>query len=97
MLSATFHDWDGGADDPDFSVDLTRSPATFHTPKILYIIRRNCYTSQGDPDSSFPYLHTARAQSNYHQESAQETTPQGPGYGVGQKGQVWMHYTNGNA
>ena len=57
MLSATFHDWGGGADDPDFSVDLTRSMATFRTPEILYIIRRNCYTTQGDPDSSFPYLH----------------------------------------
>ena len=86
MLSATSYDRGGGADDPDFSVDLTRSTATFRTPKILYIIRINCYTSQGDPDSSFPYLQTAGAWSNYHQESAQETTPQGPGYGVGQKG-----------
>ena len=56
MLSATFHDQGSGADNPDFSIDLTRSMATFRTPKILYIIRRNCYTSQGDPDSSFPYL-----------------------------------------
>ena len=56
MLSATFHDLGSGDDDPDFSVDLTRSTATFRTPEILYIIRRNCYTSQGDPDSSFPYL-----------------------------------------
>ena len=54
MVSATFHDWGGGADDPELSVDLTRSTATFRTPEILYIIRRNCYTSQGDPDSSFP-------------------------------------------
>ena len=54
MLSATFHYWVGGADDPDLSVDLTRSAATFRTPEILYIIHRNCYTSQGDPDSSFP-------------------------------------------
>ena len=45
-----------GADDPDFSVDLTWSMAKIHTPEILYIICRNCYTSQGDPDSSFPYL-----------------------------------------
>ena len=56
MLSATFHDRDNGADDPDFSVDLTRSTATLRTPEILYIISRNCYTSQGDPDSTFPYL-----------------------------------------
>ena len=56
MLSATFHDWGVGADDPDFSVDLTWSTATICTPEILYIIRRNFYTSQGDPDSSFPYL-----------------------------------------
>ena len=56
MLSATFHNWGGGADDPDFSVDLTRSTATFHTPEILYIIRRSRCTSQGDPDSSFPCL-----------------------------------------
>ena len=28
----------------------------FSTPEILNIIRRNCYTSQGDPDSSFSYL-----------------------------------------
>ena len=40
----------------DISVNLTRSMATFHTPEILYIICRNCYTSQGNPDSSFPYL-----------------------------------------
>ena len=32
MLSATFHDRGGVADDPDFSVDLTRSTATFRTP-----------------------------------------------------------------
>ena len=31
------------------------SRANFHTPEILYIILRNCYTSQGDPDSSFLY------------------------------------------
>ena len=29
-------------------------PAIFHTPEISYIIHRNCYTSQGDADSSFP-------------------------------------------
>ena len=56
MLSAIFHDRGGGADDPDFSVDLTWSTATIRTPEIWYIISRNCYTSQGDPDSSFPYL-----------------------------------------
>ena len=56
MLSTTFHDCYSGADDPDFSVNLTRSTATFRTPEILYIILRNYYTSQGDPDSSFPYL-----------------------------------------
>ena len=56
MLSATSHDRGCGANNPDFSVDLTRSTSTFRTPEILYIIRRNCYTSQGDPDSSFPYL-----------------------------------------
>ena len=54
MLSATFHDWGGRADDPNLSVALTRSMAAFHSPDLLYIIRRNCYTSQGDPDSSFP-------------------------------------------
>ena len=32
MLSATFHDWGGGADGPDFSVDLTWSTATIRTP-----------------------------------------------------------------
>ena len=41
-----------GANDPDLSVALTRSTATFHSPQILYIISRNCYTSQGDPDSN---------------------------------------------
>ena len=40
-------------DEPDFSIDLTRSMATFHTPEILYIICRNCYNAQGDPDSGF--------------------------------------------
>ena len=45
-----------GADDADFSIDLTWSTPTTHTTEILYIICRNCYTSQGDPDSSFPYL-----------------------------------------
>ena len=44
-----------GANDPAFSVDLTRSRANFRIPEILYTIRQNCYTSQGDPDSSFPY------------------------------------------
>ena len=34
MLSATFHDRSGGADDPDFSVDLTRSTAIFRTSEI---------------------------------------------------------------
>ena len=56
MLSATFHDRGGGADDPDFSIDLTRFTATFRTPEMSYTIHRNFYTSQGDPDSSFPYL-----------------------------------------
>ena len=55
MLSATFDDRGGGANDPPFSVDLTRSRAIFRDPEILYIIRRTCCTSQGDPDSSFPY------------------------------------------
>ena len=36
MLSAAFYDWGGGANDPDFSVDFTRSTATFRTPEILY-------------------------------------------------------------
>ena len=63
MLSAIFHDRGGRADDPNFSVDLTRSTATFRTPEILYIILRNSYTSQGDPDSSFPY-HTAQSTLN---------------------------------
>ena len=56
MLSATFNAQGIGADDPDFSVDLNRSTATIRIPEILYIIHRNCYTSQGDPDFSFPYL-----------------------------------------
>ena len=56
MLSDTFHDRGGVADDPDFSVDLTRSTVTFRTPEILYIFHRNCCTSQGDDDSRFPYL-----------------------------------------
>ena len=56
MISATFHDWGGRANDPDFSIDHTWSTASIRTPKILDIIRRNCYTSQGDPDSIFPYL-----------------------------------------
>ena len=55
MLSATFYDWGGGANDPAFSVDLTRSRAIFRDPEILYIIRGTCCTSQGDPDSGFPY------------------------------------------
>ena len=54
MLSATFDDRGGGANDPAFSVDLTRSRAIFRDPEILYIIRGTCCTSQGDPDSSFP-------------------------------------------
>ena len=42
MVFATFHDWGGGADDPDLSITLTRSTATFLTPEILFIICRNC-------------------------------------------------------
>ena len=57
MLSVTFDD---GANDIDFSIDLSRSRATFCTTEILYIFRRNCYTSQGGPDSSFPYLSDVR-------------------------------------
>ena len=59
MLSATFDDRGGGANDPAFSVDLTMSRAIFHDPEILYIIRGTCCTSQGDPDSSFQCGHTA--------------------------------------
>ena len=55
MFSATFDDRGGGANDPAFSVDLTWSRANFRTHEILYIIHGNCYISQGDPDSSFPY------------------------------------------
>ena len=62
----TFHGRGIGADDPDFSVDLTWSTATIHTPEILYIIRINCYDSQGDPDSSFPYLATASSDIENH-------------------------------
>ena len=54
MLSATFDDRGGGANYPVFSADLTRSRAIFRDPEILYIICRTCFTSQGDPDSSFP-------------------------------------------
>ena len=54
LLSATFDDREGGANYPAFSVDLTRSRAIFRDPEIVYIIRRTCCTSQGDPDSSFP-------------------------------------------
>ena len=50
MLSVTFDDQGGGA----FSVDLSRSRANFRGPEILYIFRRNCYTSQADANSSFP-------------------------------------------
>ena len=39
MLSATFDDRGGGANDPAFSVDLTRSRAIFRDPEILYLIR----------------------------------------------------------
>ena len=56
----------GRADDPDFSVDLTRSMAIFHTPEILYVIPRNCYTSQGDPDSSFPLWSSHVCHCNLH-------------------------------
>ena len=42
MLSATFHDQGSGADDPDFSVDISRSRANFRSPEILYIFHRNC-------------------------------------------------------
>ena len=44
----------GRAYDPGFSVDLSRSRAYFRGPEILYIFRRNCYTSQADANSSFP-------------------------------------------
>ena len=54
MLSASFHDRGCGADDPDISFAVTRSTTTFRCPDLLYIIRRNCYSSQGDSDSSFP-------------------------------------------
>ena len=54
----TFDDRGGGANDPVFSVDLARSRAIFRDPEILYIIRVTCCTSQGDPDSSFPYGHS---------------------------------------
>ena len=57
MLSATFDDRGGGANYSTFSVNLTRSRAIFSDPEILYIIRRTCCTSQGDPDSSFPCGH----------------------------------------
>ena len=55
--SMTFPDW-GGANDPAFSVDLTSSTAIFHSPEILHIFRGNCYTSKGDPDSSFTLWHS---------------------------------------
>ena len=51
MLSATFDDREGGANDPAFSVDLTSFTAIFCRTEILQIIRGNYYTSQGDPDS----------------------------------------------
>ena len=54
MLSATFDDRGGRANDPAFSTDLNSSKAIFRSPEILQIFRGNCYTSQGDPDSSFP-------------------------------------------
>ena len=38
MLSGTFHDRGGGANDPDLSVAITRSMATSRTTEILYII-----------------------------------------------------------
>ena len=61
MLSATFDDRGGGANDPAFSVDLTSFTAIFCSPEILQIFRGNCYTSQGDPDSSFPLWLGSRA------------------------------------
>ena len=42
-----------------------QTTATFCTPEILYIIRRNCYTSQCDPDSSFPLWHQLINLHNY--------------------------------
>ena len=54
MLSATFDDWRGRANDPALSVDLTSSMAIYRRTEILQIIHGNCCTSQGDPDSSFP-------------------------------------------
>ena len=61
MLSATFDDRGGGANDPAFSVDLTSSTAVFRSHKILQIFRGNCYTSQGDPDSPDGKLELASA------------------------------------
>ena len=58
-LSMTGGPGGGEANDPAFSVDLTRSRAIFRDPEILYIIRGTCCTSQGDPDPSFPYGHIA--------------------------------------
>ena len=57
MLSNTFDDLGGGANDSAFFVDLASSKAIFHRTEILQIIRGNCYTSQGDIDSSFPLRH----------------------------------------
>ena len=54
MISATFDDRRGGANDPAFSVDLTSCMAVFRSPEILLIFRGNCYTSQVDADSSSP-------------------------------------------
>ena len=54
MLSATFNDRGGGANDRAFSVNLSRSRAIFRDPETFYIIRGTCYTSQADANSGFP-------------------------------------------
>ena len=60
MLSATFHDWGGGVDDPDLSIALTRSAATLSSPDLLHIICENGYFVQAVGDTSFPLWSAGR-------------------------------------
>ena len=60
----------GGANDPAFSVDLTRFRAIFRDPEILYRdplpLREIQILIHPDPDSSFPYGPVAKAIGEHH-------------------------------
>ena len=72
MLSATFDDRGGGANDPAFSVDLTRSRAIFRDPEILYIITELALPLR---EILIPVFHTGVSSKlgNYPDEQAAET------------------------